>query len=244
MNSRNGMTGADAADKPARNKRDWFGYLFTTVVGLVITIGVAWYQSYTSNKETAAAELERAKAVTQSAVAIVEEHALNGKKLETDRLVRLIDKRRRDEAISLPITVSDVVERAEFNIASSSHLSIDRKEQIKPIFDAFYLELKARTFRPFPASGKNADVLNEIAGYIQGGKSREALSALKRLSESHNRELLEAKKKSSIDLFDGINRIFSSPTNIIIFSFAFLTYIYLSYRLAQRWQLRRRRNYY
>jgi len=73
-----------------------------------------WYQAYASQKEFAAAELERAKSIKQSAIAIVEEQVLNAKKLELDRLARLIDQRRRDEKISVPITASEVVEQAEF----------------------------------------------------------------------------------------------------------------------------------
>lgn len=100
----------------------------------MITIGATWYQMAASQREATAAEYERARAVRQSVIAIVEEQALNGKRLEPDRLSRLIDQRRRDQSLTLAVPLTDVVEQSEFNILSSPYLPVDRKEQIKPIF--------------------------------------------------------------------------------------------------------------
>lgn len=216
-----------------KTSRDWFGYLFTTIVGILATIVVAWYQLYASQKEVAAAELERARAVKQSAVAIIEEHALNGKKLEMDRLTRLIDQRRRDESITIPITVSEVVEQAEFNIESSHHLSIDRKEEIKPVFDVFYSDLKSRSFQPFANGKPSADVLNEIAKKIQEGKSSEALVALKRLDEAHSKELSESVTNARLGILEGLRGILSSPWKTSALVMGLVIYLLMSFRVLK-----------
>lgn len=215
-------------------KRDWFGYIFTTTFGIFATILVAWYQLYSSQNEVATAERERAKAVKQAAVAIIEQHALNGKRLEVERLTRLIDQRRRDESISLPITAAETVELAEFNIASSHHLSIERKEDIKPFFDAFYNDLKSRSFIPSTKGGHSAELLNEIARKIQEGKSAEALAALKRLDEVHSVEVSEIRKDSKIGIFEVVGQILSDPWKVAGLCIGSLLYLRLSLMFLRR----------
>lgn len=226
---------------PPKQARDWFGYLFTTVIGIIATVIVAWYQLFATQKEVAAAELERARSVKQTAVAIVEEHVLNGKKLETTRLARLIDQRRRDETISIPISVSEVVEQAEFNIASSHHLSVDRKEDIKPLFDAFYSDLASRSFSAFPAGTANADLLNEIAKKIQDGKSSEAISTLKRLEESHAKDLSEASRLAKPGILEAFREFTSSPWKLSALVLAYVALFYATLRLRRSARIRKRR---
>ena len=225
---------------PTKQSRDWFGYTFTTVIGIVATVIVAWYQLYAAQNEAAAAELERARAVKQSAVAIVEEQALNGKKLEVERLTRLVDQRRRDERVSIPISASEVVEQAEFNIASSHHLSIEKKDDIKPIFDAFYTEINARSFQPFTGKTTNAELLNQLAKKIQDGKTIEALPLLKRLDESYAKELSEAKRRTSLNFFDAFTELFSSPTKTAFFLVFFGAYLFTSTKFLNFYMRRRR----
>ena len=109
--------------KPAR---DWFGYILSAIIGLVVTVAATWYQLNVSDKQAAAAEVEKARAVRQHVIAIVEEQALSGKKLEAERITRLIDQRRREQNVSLPVLTADVVEQAELNIASSTYLCCRR----------------------------------------------------------------------------------------------------------------------
>lgn len=224
----------------SKPKRDWFGYLFTTLAGVIATVIVAWYQLYTTQRDAAAAELEKARAVRQSAVAIVEEHVLNGKKLEHDRLVRLIDQRRRDEAISLPIPAFEVVELAEFSISSSRHLSIERKEAMKPIFDAFYAEQRVRAFQPSDGQSPSTSLLNEVAKKIQDGKPAEALTALKRLDELQKRDLAEATKKAKPKVIDAILDIFESPTKIGLLVGFLIVYVAA---ISRAFEIVRRRRY-
>lgn len=216
-------------ETPTPKTRDWFGYTFTTVAGILATVVVAWYQLYVTQRDAAAAELERARAVRQTAVAIVEEHTLNGKKLEFERLARLIDQRRRDESITLPIPVTEVVELAEFSIASSRHLSVERKEEMKPIFDAFYAEQRSRAFELTDAQSPGASLVNEVAKKIQDGKPADALAALKRLDEVQKRDLAEATKRAKPSVLEAILDVFSTPTKTAIFVFFMLAYFWLAF---------------
>lgn len=87
-----------------KKQRDWFGYILTGIIGIVVTVVATWYQLYATDKQATAAEIERSRAVRQSVIAIVEEQALNGIKLEAERITRLIDQRRRDNNVSLPVS--------------------------------------------------------------------------------------------------------------------------------------------
>lgn len=228
---------------PARTKipRDWFGYFFTIFIGFVLAILLTWYQLYVSQKEATSAELERFKSVKQIAVAIVEEHVLNGKKLEIERLTRLIDQRRRDESISLPISITEVVEQGEFNIENSHYLSMDKKEEIKPIFDAFYADLKSRSFQPFTNVTANSDLLNDIAKKIQDGKSTDALEALGRLEEAHAKDLLAARSDSKLSILDAARVIISTPSKAAIFILGTVLYFWFGLKYFRPLMIRLRR---
>lgn len=233
MTSKATMQVAETKTRPPA-KKDWFGYLFTTAAGVIVTVAVAWYQLYVTQRDAAAAELERARAVRQVAVAIVEEHVLNGKKLEIERLARLIDQRRRDESVTLPIPVAEVVELAEFSISSSRHLSVDRKEEMKPRFDAFYSEQRARSFQPSDGQVPSTPLLNEVAKRIQEGKAPEALAALKRLDEVQRTELAEAAKRARPGVFEAVFDIFSSPTKTAILIVVLVVYVFFVSALFRR----------
>jgi hypothetical protein len=212
--------------------RDWFGYVLTAIIGIVVTVAATWYQLYVSDRQATAAELERAKAVRQSVIAIVEEQALSGKKLEPQRLNRLVEQRRREQNVTTAAPTSDVVEQAEFNISSSPYLSVDRKEEIKPIFDAFYLEMAARSFQVFPPETPNSDLLNELAKQIQEGKSTAALATLKRVQEIQSEALLQLKKKARPTALDAFIEFFGRPFNIVLFvsTYVFLLFVATKYR--------------
>ena len=240
--STNKITVSDSkdAESPKKN-RDWFGYALTTIIGIIATIVVAWYQLYITQKDSAAAEIERARSVKQTAVAIVEEHVLNNKKLEIARLARLIDQRRRDENISIPLSVTEIVEQAEFNIASSHHLSIDTKENIKPLFDAFYSEQSSRSFNAFPSTVNNSILLNELAKKIQDGKSTDALTILKRLEESHTKDISNAAKLERPNILDSLLSIFSSPGKLTLIVLIYMAGIFFMLR-RKTFRYRMRRN--
>ena len=222
-------------------KRDWFGYIFTTVIGIIATILVAWYQTYLTQKEGLAAEMERTKAVKQTIVSIIEDRVLNNKNIEVERLTRIIDQKRHDELISMPIALTDAVTQAEYNIENSRYLSLDKKDEIKKVFDVFYDEMKSRSYKPFPSNNPSSEILNEIAKDIQNGKSTEALSALQRLDESYSKERAERQKFVILNIFEGLNQIFSSPIKISLLIGGFILYMVLVTLMTH--VIRRRRIY-
>lgn len=200
--------------KPETNnkRRPWIGLVVATLLGILATIGVGWYQLSKTEAQTALAEQERTLAVRTSLVSILEEHVLNDKPISLPRLARLIDQRRSAQQIVSPISLSDVIEEAEYNILKSAYLPFERKESLKSVFDALYDELGSREFIPYSQEAPNADLVNELAGQIQEGKSAEALSTLTRLQEAH--EKLLAKKSaqdSQVGLDDFIRQVFSEP---------------------------------
>ena len=202
------------ASRPAR---DWFGYILTALIGVIVTVAATWYQLYASDKQSTAAEIERARTVRQNVISIVEEQALSGKKLEAVRITRLIDQRRREQNVSIPVLTADVVEQAEFNIASSTYLDVERKEQIKPIFDSFHSDLAARSFKVFSPGTPNMELLNQLAKQIQEGKTAEALANVQRIQELHSEELAQLVKRTRPSILDAFIAFFTKPLNLALF---------------------------
>lgn len=225
-------TTANPSEK--KYQRDWFGYVLTAVIGIVVTVVATWYQLSATEREATAAEIERAKSVRQSVINIVEEQALNGIKLEADRISRLIDQRRREQKVSLPIPTTDVVEQAEFNIASSTHLSVERKDQIKSVFDALYADVASRSFQNFPETEPNSALLNELAKQIQEGKTAPALGNLRRLHEINLESVERLSKKAKPGFFEALQRFFSDPISLIVFIVVYVVLVRLVFMLRDR----------
>lgn len=217
--------------------RDWFGYALTAIVGVFITVGATWYQLNATERQATAAELERSRTVRQNVISIVEEQALSGKKLEAERITRLVDQRRREQNVSLFILTADVVQQAEFNIASSTYLSVERKEQIKPVFDAFYVDLASRNFTVFDPTVPNAELLNGLAKQIQDGKTVDALASVRRLQELYSEDLARVAEKAKPSVLEAFMEFFTKPLNAIIF---FVTYLVI---LQIFFVVRKRRKY-
>ena len=220
--------------KEPKPPRDWFGYTFSAVIGLVVTVAGTWYQLNVSDKQAAAAEIEKARAVRQHVIAIVEEQALSGKKLEAERITRLIDQRRREQNVSLPVLIADVVEQAELNIASSTYLDVERKEQIKPTFNAFYSDRAARSFKVFPPGTTNVELLNELAKQIQDGKTTEALASIRRLQELHSDAISQLAKKSSPTVLDAFVELFKKPLYLALLMLVYAVAMLLLIALKRR----------
>ena len=121
-------------------KTRWVSLVITTLISIAFTIGVAWYQISKSAIQAVEAEQEREKSVRSTLIAIVEEHIINEKPIEISRLARLIELRRREEGVRIPISVSEIFEKAEFNILNSRYLDFERKEKYKTVFDELYIK--------------------------------------------------------------------------------------------------------
>ena len=223
----------NAEVKPVK-ARDWFGYILTAVIGILVTVIATWYQLYASERQASAAELERSRAVRQSVISIIEELGLNGKRLEAERIARLIDQRRREQNVSIPISTADVAQQAEFNITSSSYLSVDRKEQIKPIFDALYADLASRSFQVFPTTTPNAALLNELAKEIQDGKTSSALANLRRLQELNAEAVSTLMRKARPTFLDAFMEFIRRPLHIAALAGAYLVVLRLVFVLRRR----------
>jgi hypothetical protein len=115
---------------------------------------------------------------------------------------------------------------------------MDRKEEMKPLFDAFYSELRARSFEPLGGTSPTTALIDEVAKRIQEGKPTEALTVLKRLQEVHDSELSKAFKASKPGLVDVVNELLSSPTRLALYLVALVGYLWLITRL--KWYLKRR----
>lgn len=220
--------------KDSKPTRDWFGYILTAVIGVLVAVAATWYQLYASERQATAAEFERSHAVRQSVISIVEEQALSGKKLEAERINRLIDQRRREQSVSIPVSTADVVQQAEFNIASSTYLSVERKEQIKPIFDSFYADLASRSFTVFVPTTPNAEMLNKLAKQIQEGKTADALASLRRLQELHSEDVAKVAQKAKPSVSDAFIAFFTKPLNAVLFLAAYAALIRVGYVIRRK----------
>ena len=212
-----------ATDRP---KRNWLGVVVSAFLGIAATIGVGWYQLYQAEKQAILAEEERARAVRQNLVAIVEEHVLNDRPIDLPRLTRLIDQRRRDERITTPITTAELLEKAEFNILESRYLAFERKQALKKVFDTVYFDLSTRSFAQYPPATANADLLNTLAGQIKDGKTAEALGTLKRLQEAHAKDLQETGAgRPPKTLSDALNQLLKDPWPIVATLVAYILFL-------------------
>lgn len=212
-----------ATDRP---KRNWLVLIATTFMGIAATVSVGWYQLNQAEKQASLAEEERARAVRQNLVSIVEEHVLNDKPIDVPRLTRLIDQRRRDERVATPITTAELLEKAEFNILETRYLAFERKQALKKVFDALYSDLSTRAFAQYPPETANANLLNTLARQVQDGKTSEALNTLKRLQEAHVTDLQEARSgRRPQSVSDVLNELLKDPWPILLTLIAYVVFL-------------------
>ena len=72
-----------------KKKKSWIAPTITTLVGVAVSVLVAWYQISLSEEQTQEAERERSKSGKSELVQIVEEHVINQDPLDISRLSRL-----------------------------------------------------------------------------------------------------------------------------------------------------------
>lgn len=214
--------------------KDWFGYILSAGVGIVVTVVATWYQLYVSESQAANAERERLRSVRQAVILIVEEQALAGKKLELDRITRLVEQKRREQSVDLAVSTLDVVQQAEFNIISSAYLPIVKKEEVKSTFDSFYQDMASRSFQSFSESTPNAELLNQLAKQIQGGSTKEALSSLVRLNELHTDALSRMAQKTAPTFAEAAIEFFRKPQNLVIFTLLYVVLLFILNKIRRR----------
>jgi hypothetical protein len=165
-------------DPTVAKPRKWLNVLFSVLGVLVLPIVIAWYTISRTEQQAVLAESERARSVRASIVAIVEEHVVNGKSIESSRLAPLIELKRKEERLTTPILLADVVEEAEFNILSTRYLDFKQKENYKDVFAKLHQDLEPPAQFKSYSEGPHVELVNDLAKNIQDGKSAEALKKL------------------------------------------------------------------
>ncbi|EGR3456771.1 hypothetical protein DMK83_25900 [Vibrio parahaemolyticus] len=172
-----------------KKERPWVVPLVTTLIGIVVTLLVAWYQSVQNVEQAKAAEIERQKAALQNLVQIVEEHIINDTKIDLPRLARLSDFKTRDDNVSTPISVARIIEKAEFNIINSQYLDLAQKEKYKKSFDELYKDLSV--YSNFEYEGRHSSLVQALTDSMNNGSNEEQMTNLARLLEAFNQDYVE-----------------------------------------------------
>lgn len=242
MNQKN----EEQPDKDAvKNKKGWVVPTITTLIGVVVSLVVAWYQINLNEEQALQAEMERSKAVKNELIQIVEEHVINGKPLDVSRLARLSEFRAKEEKLLLAPSVSEVVEGAEFNIIKSQYLEFEKKEHFKEIFNSIYSELS--TGSDFTYKGLFENSVNDLYTSFQNGKTSETIVKFNKLLGDFNAKIdgLNAEKvaRESRSLEDIVKIVLDKPyimaMAITIYAFALYSLMYVRRRARQRRKVER-----
>lgn len=228
-------------DKNSKKKKGWIAPTITTLVGVVVSILVAWYQINLNEEQIQEAEKERSKSVKSELVQIVEEHVINKEPLDISRLSRLADFRAREERLLIAPTVSEIVENAEFNIIKSQYLEFDKKQQFKEIFNGIYAEIYAPDKVDYNGMSENA--VNDILASINEGNNKDVSAKIIKLATDFSSKIEELEAKNKIgdkkNLTDFVRIFIDKPEILLI---AILVYVMILYVLMHfRRKLKRER---
>ena len=220
-----------------KKERPWLVPLVTTLIGIVVTLLVAWYQSVQNVEQARAAEIERQKSVLQNLVQIVEEHIINDTKIDLSRLARLSEFRTRDEKLSTTISVSRVIEKAEFNIINSQYLDLAQKDKYKKSFDDLYKDLSA--YNKFEYEGRHSSLVQELTESMNNGSNEEQMTNLGRLLEAFNQDYVESQKiskepKSILFVIDSLGDKLPLFAGVMVFLTIFIQLFERDYRRRAR----------
>lgn len=228
----------DDVEQEERKQKRWVIPAVTTLIGILVSILVAWYQINLSEEQALEAEKERAKSVRNELVQIVEEHVINQKPLDVSRLARLSEFKAKQENLLVIPTVSEIVENAEFNILKSQYLEFEKKQQFKEIFNGIYAELTIPSNIKY--SGIFENTVNDIYASIQTGNSKEVPAKINKLVTDFNAKIAELEAKNSLRDKTNINDIFKvlfdkpEVMAIALTTYAFILYALMSFRKRAR----------
>ena len=223
------------------NKREWLVPTITTVIGVLASIAIGWYQINLSEEQEREAEKERARSVKNELVTIVEEYIINEKALDVSTISRLAELRADQESLNSAPTTNEIIETAEFNILKSQYLEFEKKEQYKTIFDqinkSYYKE------QSFDYSGAYKNSVDDLHSTIVEGNIKESTLKLHKLvsdfdSKVRELEKLNATRKvTTIDEF--IKVIIEKPTYMIMFLSVYAAMLYTLVMIKRRKRRRR-----
>jgi len=157
-------------------KKKWLVPVITTLVGVIATIIVAWYQLKTGEEQALQAALERERSVIHNVVKIVEEQVINNNSVDIPRLARLIDLRTREEKLPNKISVLQIIQKAEFNIINSSYLEFEKKNEYKKVFDEIYSKMSFDGLDGYSEVHENLE--NKKGKYMRRGDSETEITTL------------------------------------------------------------------
>ena len=214
----------------------WVIPTVTTLVGVVVSLLVGWYQINLSEEQAFEAQKERTKAVKNELVQIVEEYVINQKMLDVSRLARLLEFRAKQEKLIVTPSVTDIIENAEFNIIKSQYLEFDKKQQFKDIFDDLYLKLNVSDELKYRGNFENT--VNDIYISIQNGDTKDIPTKLSKVLNEFNNKIVEL--EAQIDLTEKIDinsffKVLMRKPELIGFVFViYSTGIYFMFYIRRR----------
>lgn len=217
----------------------WTQTIVALVIGAILTLGTTYYTIYEGNKQAVEAESERYIKVKDNIVSIVEEHIVNQKKVDLFSIQRIIDIRIKEEKVTIPISVSDIISQAEYNILNSRHLDIRKKEEYEKAINEIHKSFLADSTFDF-SKYKEADLIKSIRLEINKANSQEAAKLLLVLVDKYEASLKENEGvKTKVDK-NAFEFLFDKPSLLLmvvavygVFATAFLSFY--------RKRLRRRR---
>ena len=230
------------SSKKEESKRDWLTPTITTVIGIIASIVIGWYQINISEEEEREAEKERQKSVKNELVLIVEEHIINEKALDVSTISRLAELRGSQESLISAPTVREIIETAEFNILKSQYLEFEKKEQYKRIFDE--INKSYLISKDFNYSGIYKNSVDDLHASIIDGNIKESSVKLNELASEFDAKISELQShnnsRTSIAVDEFIKVTFENPKYIIVFFALYGSLLYFLVILKRRNRRRER----
>ncbi|MFA0185086.1 hypothetical protein AB4584_21035 [Vibrio splendidus] len=225
-------------DKKQSKKKSWLVPTVTTLIGVAVSLAIAWYQINLSNEQALQAENERAKSVMNELTLIVEEHVINQNTVDISRLARLSELRAKQEKLLFVPSVSEIIETAEYNILKSQYLDFEKKETYKEVFDSMYSKMYGSPLAEY--NGIFGNSLNELYSSIQQGSTSESLEKLSKLATDVNAQLDEIKTITSMksrNTFEELAKVIIDKPQFFIAVmtvYAFVLYLFMMIRRKRR----------
>jgi type II secretory pathway pseudopilin PulG len=207
------------------NKYSWISSVITTVISILVAIGLTWYQINRAEQEEQKAEVERIKTVKNTIVGIVEDHVINNQPISISRLSRLVDIKSREANIKITPRLLEIIQIAELNIINSGYLDFKTKDGYKKVFDSIYSAMR-KEYKVNYIDQKNSALIDQLISSIKVGNSEDSISNLQLLVEAYSADIKElevkSNRKSDLDrLSDLIN---NKPLYIVGITIAYIIF--------------------
>jgi len=208
------------------NKYSWVSPVITTVIGILVAIGLTWYQINRAEQEEQKVDIERIKTVKNTMVSIVEDHVINNQPISISRLSRLVDIKSREANIKITPRLLEIIQIAELNIINSGYLDFQTKNGYKKVFDSIYDAMR-KEYKVDYIDNKNSVLIDQLISSIKVGNSEESISSLQLLVEAYSVEIneleLKANRKSDLDRLSDL--ISDKPLFVLGISFVYIIFI-------------------